>query len=183
MKRRTFVQLLAASSLPLIEADAADTPRYRVASRYEPAATPGMPGPYPGRVIAVKSAKCLDERGERVDAAVVREMMEQGMRALTQEKNSIDAWRRFIRADDVVGIKVNAGGHPHVVSSPEIIVEVVRNLMAVGLKPAQIYVYERFQGQLDEVNYAPHLPEGVTIIGGAEWAMVDESRPGDAWYA
>ena len=165
MKRRTFVQLLAASPLPLIKAEAAESPRYHVASRYEPAATPGMPGPYPGRVIAVKSAKCLDDRGERVDVAVVREMMEQGMRALTQEKNIIDAWRRFIRADDVVGIKVNAGGHPTVVSAPEIVAEVVRNLMAVGLKPAQIYVYERFQGQLDEVNYAPHLPQGVNIIG------------------
>jgi hypothetical protein len=165
MKRRTFVQLLAASSLPLIEAEAADTPKYRVVSRYEPAATPGMPGTYPGRVIAVKSAKCLNESGERADAAVVREMMERGMRALTNENNTIDAWRRFIRADDVVGIKVNAGGRPHVVGAPELVAEVVRNLMAVGLKPAQIYVYERFQGQLDEVNYAPHLPEGVTIIG------------------
>jgi hypothetical protein len=167
MKRRTFVQLLAASPLasPLIEAEAQEIPRYRVVSRYEPAATPGMPGPYPGRVIAVKSAKCLDDSGERADAAIVREMMEQGMRALTREKNTIDAWRRFIRADDVVGIKVNAGGHPYVVAAPELLAEVVRNLMAVGLKPAQIYVYERFQGQLDEVNYAPHLPEGVTIIG------------------
>jgi hypothetical protein len=35
--------------------------------------------------------------------------------------------------------------------------------MVVGVKPAQIYVYERFQSQLDEVNYAPHLPEGVNI--------------------
>jgi hypothetical protein len=36
--------------------------------------------------------------------------------------------------------------------------------MEVGVKPTQIYVYERFQSQLDEVNYKPHLPEGVTIF-------------------
>jgi hypothetical protein len=165
MKRRTFVQLLAASSLPLIEADATETPAYRVVTSHQPAATLGMPGPYPGRVIAVKSAKCLDESGERADPAVVREMMERGMLALTHERNSLDAWRHFIRADDVVGIKVNVGGRPYVVGAPEIVAEVIRNLMAVGLKPAQIYVYERFQGQLDEVNYAPHLPQGVTIVG------------------
>jgi len=29
---------------------------------------------------------------------------------------------------------------------------------------SQIYLYERFQNQLDEVNYAPHLPEGVAIV-------------------
>src|SRR5262245_62524344 len=36
--------------------------------------------------------------------------------------------------------------------------------MAVGVKPQQIYIYERFQGQLDQVNYAPSLPEGVNIF-------------------
>jgi uncharacterized protein (DUF362 family) len=178
MKRRTFVQLLAASPLvsPLIEAGAEDIPKYRVASRYKPAVTPGMPGPYPGRVIAVKSAKCLDAKDERADPAVVREMLERGMRELTREASTIDAWRRFIRADDVVGIKVNAGGRPNVVSAPEIVAEVVRNLMAVGLKPAQIYVYERFQGQLDEVNYAPHLPQGVTIIGAERGNRAIDNR-------
>jgi hypothetical protein len=36
--------------------------------------------------------------------------------------------------------------------------------MALGIPVTQIYLYERFQNQLDEVNYAPHLPEGVTIV-------------------
>ncbi len=178
MKRRTFVQLLAASPLAShsIQAESGDIPKYRVSSQYKPAATPGMPGPYPGRVITVKSAKCLDEKGERADAAIVREMMERGMRALTNEKSTIDAWRHFIRADDVVGIKVNCGGRPNVVATPEILADVIRNLMAVGLKPAQIYVYERFQGQLDDVNYAPHLPTGVTIIGAERGNQRTDNR-------
>lgn len=168
MKRRTFVQLLGASPLATSlfedENHTALTPKYRVVSQYKSAAKPGMPGPYPGRVISVKSAKCLDETGDKADAAVVREMMERGMRALTGEAKPIDAWRHFIKADDVVGIKVNCGGHPYVVSAHEIVAETVRNLMAVGVKPSQIYVYERFQNQLDNVNYAPHLPEGVNIF-------------------
>src|SRR5262249_463815 len=90
--------------------------------------------------------------------------MERGMRALTGEAKAIDSWRRFFSPDDVVGVKVNAGGRPWVVSSREIVAETVRNLMAVGVKPQQIYIYERFQGQLDQVNYAPSLPEGVNIF-------------------
>jgi uncharacterized protein (DUF362 family) len=168
MKRRTFVQLLAASPLvsPLAEGEAetAEVPKYRVASQYKTAATPGMPGDHRGRVVSVKSAKCLDETGDKADAAIIREMMERGMRALTGEAKTIDAWRRFIKPDDVVGIKVNAGGRPYVVSAPEIVAETVRNLMEVGVKPKQIYVYERFQSQLDEINYAQYLPEGVTIF-------------------
>jgi len=164
MDRRTFVQLLAAT--PLVSLASSETvPKYRVVTNYRPAPVPGMPGPYPGLVVSVKSAKCLDEASAKADAEVVREMMARGMCALTGEKQVLDAWRRFFEPADVVGIKVNCGGRPWVVSAPEIVVEVIRNLMAVGVKPQQVYLYERFQSQLDEVNYAPHLPEGVSIVG------------------
>jgi hypothetical protein len=59
---------------------------------------------------------------------------------------------------------VNCGGYPFVVSAYEIVAEVVRQLMEIGVPLSQIYVYERFQNQLDEVNYAPHLPQGVQIV-------------------
>jgi Domain of unknown function (DUF362) len=168
MKRRTFMQILAtsplASSISSRHADASDIPKYLIASDYKPAEVPGMPGPYRGQVVSVKSARCLSENGEQINAEVVREMMERGMRSLTGETRTEAAWRRFFTPADVVGIKVNCGGRPWVVSSHPIVAEVVRNLLAVGLKPAQVYVYERFQNQLDTVNYAPHLPEGVTLF-------------------
>src|SRR5262245_835680 len=168
MKRRTFMQILAtsplASSIGSRPTGASDIPKYLIASQYKPAAIPGMPGPYRGEVVSVKSAKCLSENGEQINAEVVREMMERGMRSLTGDAKTEDAWRRFFTPADVVGIKVNCGGRPWVVSSHAIVAEVVRNLLAVGLKPAQVYIYERFQNQLDTVNYAPHLPEGVTLF-------------------
>jgi hypothetical protein len=98
-----------------------------------------------------------------VNAEIVREMMARGMCALTGKTKSVDAWRRFFTPSDIVGIKVNCGGRPWVVSSYEIVAETIRNLIEVGLKPSQIYIYERFQNQLDEVNYAPSVPEGVNI--------------------
>lgn len=165
MERRTFVKLMAAS--PLAPGALAERgrviPKYRVVSGYKTAAVPGMPGPYPGAVINVRSASSLSEDGLKINAGVVREMMARGMRELTGEKAVIDAWRRFITPDDVVGIKVNCGGHPWVVSSHDIVAETVRNLMAVGVKPNRIYIYERFENQMREVNYAPYLPEGVNI--------------------
>ena len=180
MDRRSFIQLLAATQIPAVAA-ADDAPRYRVVSDYRPAPTPGMPGPYPGRVAAVKSAACLDASGEKVRAEVVREMIARGMCALTGERQAGDAWRRFFEPADVVGIKVNCGGRPWVVSAPEIVTEVIRNLTAVGVRPSQIYVYERFQSQLDEVNYQPHLPEGVRIVA-AEKRRGDNSAYDPATY-
>jgi Domain of unknown function (DUF362) len=163
MERRAFVRLLAAA--PLARSGAADpAPRYRVVTPYAPATVPGMPGPFPGRVASVRALKCLDTAGDVADPEVVREMMTRGMCSLTGDATPLAAWKRFFEPADVVGIKVNCGGHPFVVSAPEIVGEVIRQLLAVGLTPSQIYVYERFQNQLDAVNYGPGLPDGVQIV-------------------
>jgi hypothetical protein len=90
-------------------------------------------------------------------------MMAGGMRALTGDADARDAWARFITPADVVGIKVNCSGAPGIMSSPVVVAEIVRNLMAVGLKPDAIWIYERFQEQIDTVHYDRYVPAGVHI--------------------
>jgi hypothetical protein len=90
--------------------------------------------------------------------------MAQGMCALTGAKTAGEAWRRFFEPKDVVGIKVNCGGYPFCISDYEIVAETVRQLVALGVPATQIYIYERFQNQLDECNYAPHVAAGVQIV-------------------
>jgi hypothetical protein len=182
MHRRAFVRLLAAAAsakaagldlaakarslAPLAPASQIRTglPPLKIVSRYAPAAVPGMPGPYPGRVVAVKSDKSVDTSTGTANDTIVREMMAQGMRTLTGAATTAEAWRRFFTPADVVGIKVNCGGYPHCISAYEIVAETVRQLMGIGVPVSQIYVYERFQNQLDECNYAPRLPEGLQIV-------------------
>jgi hypothetical protein len=182
MERRAFVRLLAAAASaraaarldatapqqspapPLPSQIRPGLPALRVVSKYVPSAMPGMPGPFPGRVVSVTSEKCVDTTTGAADAETVREMMARGMRALTGAGTVPDAWRRFFEPADRVGIKVNCGGYPHCVSAYEIVAETVRQLTGIGVPVSQIYLYERFQNQLDEVNYAPHLPEGVAIV-------------------
>src|SRR5262245_64857473 len=146
MDRRTFVQSLAAWSGARrlagalgVQADAqapdaaasvaratqngSKLPAVRVVSAYAPTAAPGMPGPFPGRVVSVRSDKCVDTSTGTADDATVREMMARGMRALTGASTTSDAWRRFFAPADIVGIKVNCGGYPHCVSAYEIVAE------------------------------------------------------------
>ncbi|HYT76288.1 MAG TPA: DUF362 domain-containing protein [Vicinamibacterales bacterium] len=197
MDRRAFVRLLAgASANAAASLDLAATPRsrttfqirpgppaLRVVSRYARAASPGMPGPYPGRVVSVASAACVDTSTGAANAEAVREMMARGMRTLTGAGTTADAWRRFFEPTDRVGIKVNCGGYPYCVSAHEIVAEAVRQLAGIGVPLSQIYLYERFQNQLDEVNYAPYVPKGVSIVA-AERAnqYVDDSGYDPATY-
>lgn len=123
-----------------------------------------MPGPYPAKVASVHAEKCIDVGTDKPNPAVVREMMAQGMRALTGDADVRDAWARFIAPADVVGIKVNCSGAPGIMSSPVIVAEIVRNLMAAGVKPDAIWIYERFEEQIVTVHYDRYVPAGVHIF-------------------
>jgi hypothetical protein len=166
--------MLAAA--PLAPVDNPPLPRLKVVTQYAAAAVPGMPGPYPGRVVKVRSERCVDTVTSAANDAVVREMMARGICALTGEATPLAAWRRFVEPKDVVGIKVNCGGYPWCVSAYEIVAEIVRQLGAVGVPPTQVYVYERFQNQMDNVDYAPHLREGVHIVAAETANRYAENR-------
>jgi uncharacterized protein (DUF362 family) len=160
MDRRIFLQVAAAS--PLL-ASPADVPVYRVVTAYKPAAQPGMPGPYPGRVIRVHSENSIDAESGKVNRQLVKQMIADGMKSLTGDARAEDAWARFITPKDVVGIKVNCSGAPNICSTPEVVASIAENLVAVGVPAKQIWVYERFDNQLQSVGYPKYLPEGVNI--------------------
>lgn len=184
MERRAFLELLAATPLASVARAEATTdplppPAYKVVTRFSPLALPGMPGPFRGRVVRTRSQRATDASGWEADEAVVREMMARGMKALTGEPTTLGAWRRFFEPGDVVAIKVNAGGNPYCVSSHEIVAEIVNQLLAVGLQPGQIVVYERFFNQLAEVDYAPWLPRGTQLHAAERGNRGSEQRDYD----
>jgi hypothetical protein len=174
MDRRAFLELLAAAPLAsTLHADGS-LPEYRVVTPFAAAGVPGMPGLHPGRVVSVRSQRCLDAAGALIDPATVREMMARGMKALTGEATTEAAWRRFFEPSDVVGIKVNAGGYPWVISSHAVVAETARQLVALGVPPAQIVVFERFANQIRSCGYGAHLPQGVAL-----YAAETRNRGGD----
>ena len=151
-----------AAAAPLLGSPAGE-PVYRVVTSYKPAAKPGMPGPYPGQVVRVHSENSIDAATEKVNRELVKQMLASGMKALTGDARTEDSWARFISPKDVVGIKVNCSGAPKICSSPEVVAGIAENLIAVGVPAKQIYVYERFDNQLQSVGYPKYLPEGVNI--------------------
>jgi uncharacterized protein (DUF362 family) len=151
-----------AAASPLL-AVPVDEPVYHRVTKFQPAAQPGMPGPYPGQVVRVHSDRSIDTSTDKVNRELVKQMLASGMTALTGDARVEDAWARFISPKDVVGIKVNCSGAPKICSSPEVVAGIAENLIAVGVPAKQIYVYERFEGQLLSVGYPKYLPEGVNI--------------------
>jgi len=172
MNRRTFIT--AAATVPALGAvNTRPIPKYRIVTKYKPADQPGMPGPYPGRVVTVHSPHCIDETTEKVDVPTVQTMIARGMTALTGDKDPRDSWARFFNAQDFVGIKINCSGAPGAMSTPEVVAEVARNLIAVGVKPTNIVIHERGGGQILLAHYERFVPAGIRVESANTWLGYD----------
>jgi uncharacterized protein (DUF362 family) len=123
--------------------------------------------------VTVHAAKSVDEVTERVDVPTVREMIARGMTSLTGDRDPRDSWARFFDAQDFVGIKVNGSGAPGAMSMPDIVAEIVRNLMAVGVHPARIVIHERGGGQILLAKYDQFVPAGVRVESANTWLGYD----------
>jgi uncharacterized protein (DUF362 family) len=156
-----FLQLAAA---PALLGAPDELPSYKIVSHFPASKATDMPGPYRGAVVRVHSENVIDAASERVDPGAVDKMLSAGMTSLTGAKSEKDAWASFFHSSDVVGIKVNCSGAPVIRASPEVVAGIVRNLMSAGVKPANIYIYERFLNQLVSVQYDRYVPQGVQIV-------------------
>jgi uncharacterized protein (DUF362 family) len=118
-----------------------------------------MPGLFRGRVVAVEHPGCILEG--RYQAEPIQQMMRKGMTDLTGTSGWVDAWRLFVEPGDVVGIKVNPVGQPHVISAAEVVREIIAGLNAAGIKNKDIVVYDRYRDQFFKAGFDKWLPEGV----------------------
>jgi uncharacterized protein (DUF362 family) len=125
-----------------------------------------IPGLYPGRVVEISDARSIV--ANRVSQAVVRGMLEKGMRELTGEQDWREAWSKFIQPQDIVGIKINPSGAPACCSSPEIVREIVAGVQSVGIPARNILVYDRYAYEMDIGSYQALVPAGVRVTGVQE---------------
>jgi uncharacterized protein (DUF362 family) len=130
----------------------------------------GIPGPYPGKVVSVHHAGSIVSGAYQREP--VRQMMRKGMMDLTGAPNWVEAWRVFAGKGDVVGIKLNPVGKPHVISAPEVLHEIVDGLKEAGVKTSDIVAYDRYKRQFLDAGFDKWLPEGVRFA----WAT-DQPHP------
>ncbi len=118
-----------------------------------------VPGLYPGQVVEVRNPQMC--RDGRRDAAAIKTTLDRGMKELTGATDAVEAWKHFFEPGDVVGIKVVPNGQPDAHSSFEIVLEVIEKLKAAGVKPNDIFVYDRFRTEFIQAGYPKILPDGI----------------------
>ena len=126
----------------------------------------GIPGPYPGRVVAVSHPGSIID--DTFQSEPIGEMIGRGMTELTDGESPEEAWREFFEPGDVVGIKLNPVGQPTVISSAETVRAIIAGLESAGVKRQDIVAFDRYRDQFINAGFDTWLPEGV------RWASASE---------
>jgi len=197
LKRREFLQLSSVASAgivlgtPALGEDSTQNkpadPPPRPATNIDeikliPRTKTSLPGPFPGRVVAVFDERVVagqstDESaaagedaagnagtaGERhVDAAVVAAMFERGLRELTG-KSPAESFDLLFSHEDIVGIKPNPVGPGLINTNHELVDAVIEWLTANGLPRGNIVIWDRFESMLADAGFTPERYPGVGV--------------------
>jgi hypothetical protein len=180
LSRRRFLAASAAS-VPLISGVSAAAQAAQSLGKtshhggdVKPPSKLAAPGLYPGRVVEVKNPRMIRNRTR--DREAIKASMDTGIKALTGATDAVEGWKHFFEPGDVVGIKVVPNGTPHAHSSHEIVLEVIEKLRTCGVKPKDIFVYDRYRSEFMDAGYQKILPVdvrwgGITAEGGNQFQL------------
>ncbi len=159
MGRRQF--LAAGAAVPLIGAFA--TAGAAPDASPKAGESPGLPGPYPGRVIEARNQAMI--RDGKKDREAIKATVDRGMKELTGADDAVEAWRSFFEPGDVVGIKMNPVGNPGANTNSELMLDVIEGLKAAGVKTKDMIVYERYRDEFIGAGMHKDAPDGVAWTG------------------
>src|SRR5262245_11873775 len=167
--RRTFLGSIAAGAAVLgaFEDEALAGPPGLVArppAGFVPASTPG-------RIVKVTKSSTLQQNGLWPEASAAKAMLERVMSELTGLSDMGEAFGKFVHKDDKVAIKPNgiAGRKgATMASNKELVLAVVRGVLAAGVPPANIMIFEQYPSFLAGTRVAdtnavldPAFPAGI----------------------
>jgi hypothetical protein len=102
-------------------------------------------------------------------------MMRLGILKFSGRTNIVDAWRRIVSTQDVVGIKVYCAPGSGSGTRPAVVESIVEGLIAAGLPPKNIIIWDRQKGDLRLAGYSDIATRhGVQLEGSVNARFDDE---------
>ena len=92
------------------------------------------------KVVLIRDAKALNEKGE-IQAENIQKMLDEAVKALLEEKEVAQAWRKLVRASDIVGIKSNSWGR--LPTPPELEEAIKRRVLEAGVPEENVGIDDR----------------------------------------
>lgn len=119
----------------------------------------GIPGPWPGRVVAVEHPGSIVSGAYAAES--IRDMMRRGMMELTGAPGWVEAWRTLFERGDEVGLKVSPVGGPNLSSDATVLNEVLKGLAEAGVPHRDVVVVSRYREEMMDAGIPKRLPPDV----------------------
>jgi len=121
------------------------------------------------------SARVVIAEGENLlhdylpDEPRVEAVFNRGLTQFTRTASVAEAWRSLVATNDIVGIKVFSAPGPLLGTRPAVVAAMARGLIAAGLTPNQIIIWDKHAGDLRAAGFF-RLGKtlGVRVAGAAE---------------
>jgi hypothetical protein len=119
------------------------------------------------RLVIVENKKATDAFSPQPQ--VIREMMETGLTQWTGKKTVAEAWSSLISTQDVIGIKVFSAPGPTSGTRPSVASALVESMLAAGIKPSQIIIWDRRMADLKAARYPPLADKyGIQVLAAQD---------------
>ena len=126
--------------------------------------SPGVPGP---RVVIVEDRAATD--AFRPCPEVVDAMVRRGLTNLTGQATTRAAWLSLVSLKDTVGLKIYSRPGPDSGTRPAVVAAVAQSLIAAGLPPQQIILWDKEESDLREAGFTALAAQlGVRVAASAK---------------
>jgi hypothetical protein len=128
----------------------------------------------PSRVVIVEDHKATDSFRPRADR--VAAMVDRGLTNLTSKPSAREAWLSLVSTQDIVGIKVYSNPGPNSGTRPAVAGAVAQGLIAAGLPPTNIIVWDYSEPELRQAGFFELVDQlGIRVAASAK-AGYDETN-------
>ncbi|MBI3876255.1 MAG: DUF362 domain-containing protein [Verrucomicrobia bacterium] len=119
------------------------------------------------RIVIAEDSKATEAFTPRIE--VVRKMVSRGIAQLTLKRDAAAAWRSLVATNDVVGIKVYSAPGATSGTRPEVVAAVVEGLLASGIKPTNVIVWDKHLSDLAPAGFTAFAQRyGIRVAGAAD---------------
>jgi hypothetical protein len=94
------------------------------------------------KVVIARDAS-LHGTGAQPDEKRVQDLLDRAIAAYTDRDHPVEAWKRIVRADKVIGLKVNGLGGKGVSTHLSLVLAICERLQQAGIKPGNIVIWDR----------------------------------------
>jgi hypothetical protein len=126
------------------------------------------------RVVEVDGTNLLS--AYLADDGRVAAAFDLGLLTLTRTTHVSDAWRSLVHTNDTVGIKVFSEPGPLSGTRPAVVAAIVRGLLAAGLPPGQIIIWDKHADDLRAAGFFQLAAQFGVRVAGAVEAGYEESN-------